>query len=85
MWLGVCIGVVYAIVGFSNQGDAPLLCLTMGPFQNGVLLIDGYHVHHWIVCALLLPMAILLGLTNLAGFMLVMLLHGLTYADAFEL
>jgi hypothetical protein len=85
MLLGVVIGMCYALWGFGGVGDTPTLCITWGPFHNGILWVGGYHIHHWMVCGLVMVCGLLMQWAELTGFCAVMVAHGLAYEDAFSL
>ena len=83
MRLGLFLGLAYATFGFRATSEPPRLAFTVGPLHRGMLFIGGYHIHHWMVCVLLLLIACLISSANLGAFALVMVIHGLSYPDAF--
>jgi hypothetical protein len=85
MWIGLFLGLVYTTLGFHAETQPPRLALTLGPIHQGMLFICGYHIHHWMVFLLVLPLAWILSWDNMGAFSLVMVAHGLTYTDAFVL
>ena len=85
MWLGLTAGAVYALTGFRGQGIPPRLACTCGPFRKGTLYCRGSRIYHWMFCAPLSIVAILIGAWNFASFCAVMTLHGISYSDAFQL
>ena len=83
--LGVFVGVMYVLIGFSGRAhDPPTLAITIGPFRQGCLYLGGYHVHHWCIYGLLSLLATTLHFYNLAAFSFIMTVHGLSYPDCFE-
>lgn len=84
MIYGLLAGIVYAIFGFGKQGEPPRLRITCGPFQNGMLWINGRHIHHWVLYMGVCVFALWARWYNLAGFSTVMVVHGLSYEDAFD-
>jgi hypothetical protein len=85
MLLGLIMGVVYAIIVFpGGVGCSPRLSVTCGPFHNGMLFINGHHIHHWMLFLLILPVSLLAQTRNITSFAIVMIIHGLTYEDAFQ-
>ena len=91
-FIGLCIGLCYVVCmfGFANvPGEVPRWhpsCGSTGAFlrlRHGVLYIAGYHVHHWIVYMVLLPVFLLTRLYLFSGFAVVLVVHGLRYQDAF--
>ena len=85
MWTGLILGLLYACFGFSDEGSPPTIPLTLGPFRGGILYAHGKHIHHWILFSLLLPIALYTHCMNLVLFSSVMIVHGLTYRDAYIL
>lgn len=83
MLIGVLAGIFYAAFGFRGEGEPPVVALTFGPFTDGMLVVKGFHVHHWVVYATITPIAYSAGLCNVTAFCLVMLIRGLSYDDAF--
>lgn len=84
MWLGFLVGVIYALTGFRGEGKPPRLACTCGPFRKGMLYYRGMHIHHWMFCAPLSVIAVLIGAWNFAAFCAVMTLHGISYSEAFK-
>ena len=84
MWLGFIVGVFYALTGFRGEGKPPRLACTCGPFRKGMLFYRGVHIHHWMLCAPVSIVAVLVGAWNFASFCAVMTLHGISYTDAFD-
>ena len=52
-----------------------------------LMCVPSYRAHfcHWMFCAPLSIVAILIGAWNFASFCAVMTLHGISYSDAFQL
>jgi hypothetical protein len=84
MIYGILCGLTYAILGFSGIGKPPKICFTCGPFRDGMLWVNGYHVHHWVMCSVTGLLAIMLRWYDLAAFSAIMVAHGVSYADAFQ-
>lgn len=83
MSTGLVVGLLYAFFGFAQEGSPPTIPLTVGPFRGGLLFVNGHHIHHWMLFALLLPIVLYAEYTNIVTFSSVMIVHGLTYSDAF--
>lgn len=83
--LGLFSGFMYVFLGFSGRtNDPPTLAITFGPFQEGSLILGGYHVHHWCIYGPLTLMATTSNYYNVAAFCFVMTLQGLSYPDRFQ-
>jgi len=85
MWVGIALALLYSTWGFGDVGAPPRLSLTAGPFQNGHLIVRGYHIHHWMVYPFVALVAWHLRWFDVVSFSSTMTLHGLSYADRFEL
>ena len=91
MWpfvAGMCLGGAYAWWGLeARPGSKPRIHPTVWPVMHeGRLMIPmgekAVHVHHWMVCAALLPF---LGpYPVVQGAVLVLLVQGLAYSDRFS-
>ena len=82
--LGALIGLLYSVIGFGAEGEAPRFSITFGPLHNGTLVLFNRHVHHWVVYLfIVLPTATICGHYNTASFAVIMAMHGLTYRDRF--
>jgi len=90
--LGLFLGLLYVICVFGSAnvpGEAPRWhpsCGSKGAFlrlRDGSLYIASYHVHHWIVYIIMLPIFLVTRLYLLVGFAIVLILQGLLYPDAF--
>lgn len=89
MLFGFIIGILYARYGFNGKGNKPKIACSLGPVQDGTLILCGHHIHHWMVAA---PCCILsifasffvpsfLGCYDFAAFCFVMTVHGLCFSD----
>jgi hypothetical protein len=84
MFYGIVAGCAYAVWGFGECGEPPLLNVTAGPLRQGILCVHGRRIHHWEFYMCLVFPALWLHWFNTAGFCAVMVLHGLSYEDAFD-
>ena len=91
MLLGIIIGIWYCYYFFGKKGELPNLQVTFTQFDpwisvdHGIISIYGKHIHHWMIFSLLLLIFYHLEYWNLFAFSIIMVLHGLTYSDRFEL
>jgi hypothetical protein len=84
MLYGILSGLAYTKWGFSGMGMPPKIRFTCGPFRDGMLWLNGYHVHHWVMCSVTGLLAIMLRWYDSAAFSAIMVAHGVSYADAFQ-
>lgn len=77
---------------FRNKAREPhKIPLTLGNFiKNGSLFICGKHIHHWLISLIILIFSIPIQYkTNgkyvslLNGFLLIFMIHGLSYSERF--
>ena len=85
MWIGIALAAFYSRWGFGQVGEPPRLSITVGPFQNGHLIVCGRHVHHWMVYPFVAIVAWQLRWYNVVSFSCTMVAHGLSYEDRFEI
>ena len=93
MLVGLILAMVYCLAGFDSQtGSDPVLAVSTPPLFGGHLCLNrgrlyvcGIRVHHWMFWLCCLPAACVLAAWNTIAFAIVMVVHGLSYSDRFEL
>jgi hypothetical protein len=87
--IGVTLAYLYIDFMFGREKENPTINITIYPiFYNGMIIIQyydkGYHIHHWMIS---LPILFLYNYIPLYiwVFFLVLMMHGLSYNDSFEI
>lgn len=92
--IGILIGLIYIGIMFDfkcQSGKPPRANLNIGSpsrimhVKNGSLFLAGKHLHHWMVCIILIPIFILVQFYVGIGMCIPMTVHGLCYKDAFNI
>ncbi len=83
---GALVGLLYVQIMYNAVGEAPNVCPTFSISRHvyvrkGSLFVHNWHVHHWMVSLCLLPFAA--HHPNIVAFLSILVLHGLSYSDAF--
>ena len=91
--IGALISIIFINLNFGNKaGTPPALAFNYYPYiRNGSIFINDTHIHHWLICLVILIITIPLQITNknlflliLNGFLFVLMVQGLMYRDRFE-
>jgi hypothetical protein len=87
--IGVTLAYLYIDFMFGREKENPTINITLYPiFYNGMVIIPYYdkgcHIHHWMLS---LPILFLYNYIPLYiwVFFLVLMMHGLSYNDSFEI
>ena len=89
---GILIGLLYIISIFGTHmksGNCHNLNFTIPCLfiKEGSIIINDYHIHHWLIFLILLFITLLLKNNNIIlfiqGFSIVLIIHGLHYDDCF--
>tara|TARA_B110000483_G_scaffold236064_1_gene308565 strand:+ start:2215 stop:2523 length:309 start_codon:yes stop_codon:yes gene_type:complete len=94
--IGATLCIIFINIALNNKsGEKPAISINIYPYiKQSSLFINDYHIHHWILCTLilliLLPIEINQKLTNpiismTTGFLAIFMIHGLSYKDRFQL
>ena len=91
--IGGLIAIIFININFGNKaGTPPTLAFNWYPYiRDGSFYINNMHIHHWLICFILLiflgPLQIknkhpILLITN--GILLSLIIQGLLYEDCFD-
>lgn len=92
--VGCVIGLIYIAIMFDfkcQAGKPPRVSLNIGSpsrmlhVKDGSLFLAGKHLHHWMICIILIPIFILVQFYVGIGMCIAMSAHGLCYKDALDL
>lgn len=90
--IGMLIGFIYIGIMFDfkcEPGKPPRTSLNTGSpsrmvhVKDGSIFLAGRHLHHWMICVVLIPIFILVQFYIAIGMCITMTAHGLCYNDAF--
>ena len=90
--IGINLGLIFIIMVFGNKAGEPHnLNFNCGSIiKNGSIYIFNNHIHHWLISLLILLFTIPIQyrsdnkfMSILNGFLIVLMIHGLSYPDRF--
>jgi len=89
--IGVLVAIIFVNINFGNKaGTPPTFAFNLPPYiRNGSIFLGDFHLHHWLICLILLGIFVTLQVTNRAllimkGIWFVLLCQGLLYEDRFD-
>ena len=87
MLFGLISGILYCKYMYGKKGSKPTLKINTRLYPNGLEIKDGIiyykkrHIHHWMICLGVIPVAMVLKLEQVKWFCMVLTVHGLSYED----
>ena len=91
--IGALLAIIFVNINFGNKaGTPPTFAFNWYPYiRNGSLFVDDIHLHHWLICFILLNFFGPMQLTNknpvllmMNGIWIILLCQGLLYEDRFD-
>ena len=90
MILGLISSIFYSLCIMNKEKEPPNICITIYPIlYQGMIIIpisekSAIHIHHWILYSFLLLFYIFIDI-EVIGFMIGMIVQGLSYRDRFHI
>jgi hypothetical protein len=92
--IGAILCIIYINIVLNNKsGEKPTISINLYPhIRQSSIFINGYHVHHWMISALVLLVLLPIEfnqesaiLSTITGFLTIFMIQGLSYNDRFQL
>ena len=90
-FMGIIVSLIYVNLVFNEKcGCEPNIKFNIpGLIKNGHIIINGFHIHHWLISSIILILTILFNKNSsiyifIQGCCLIFLYHGLGYDDCFD-
>lgn len=85
--IGCIIGIIYCYLMYGDCGSKPLVQFnsTALGFKNGHQYIGRIRMHHWMWGIIMFMVAFFLTRWIIVGFAIILIIHGLSYRDCFEI
>ena len=93
--LGIILGLIFVLSMFeldfvAKKKPKVKIDIPLMGIENSTVIINETHIHHWLIFTIILLMSLInVGIDRnilgvIRGFSVVMILHGLMYADRFD-
>ena len=89
-FMGIIFSLIYVNLVFNKCGDEPNIKFNIpGIVKNGHIIINGLHIHHWLISSIILIFTIFYKKNTsiyffIQGCCLIFLYQGLGYDDCFD-